>query len=820
MISNPQLELAHNFVEYTNKNIFLTGKAGTGKTTFLRNLVTTTSKRSIVVAPTGVAAINARGVTIHSFFQMPFGPYIPGTHRSNDAKGSFIRMSKTKINIIKSLDLLIIDEVSMVRSDLLDGIDESLRRYRKNSLPFGGVQLLMIGDIQQLSPVVKENEWNMLRGYYHSPYFYSSLALQKSDYVSIELKHIYRQSDNSFIQILNKIRDNQIDSFVLDKLNQRYDPNILSSNNDGYITLTTHNAKAQSINQQKLSQIDKPGKILMASVNGEFPEYSYPTDQLLELKEGAQVMFIKNDSSPEKLFYNGKIGVVDSIDKENDVIFVACSNEDDLIPVNKASWENYKYDIDEETKEINESVIGKFIQFPLKLAWAITIHKSQGLTFDKAIIDAQSSFAHGQVYVALSRCRSLEGVVLSSKLQANSVRTDSNVIDFCQQIEQNSPSTEQLKDAQKEFQVDLLKELFNFQQLKYRTSYCLRVAQNNAMSLLTDIAGMFSQIEISLQKEIISVSEKFQNQLQSMTALSSNIENDSSIQERIIRASDYFYSQINSVINSKLNSIKISTDNKKAKKEITTAIDNLTEELNVKIACLKLCKEGFLLQKFLKTKAEAAINEPSKRKSKASEKTVSIEGIEHPDLFEILRQWRNQVASMNNKRPYQLFHQKSLVEIADKLPESLTDLNNINGIGKKKAEEYGPMVLEIISSYCKKHDIAYNPHFEFKKKAPKTDTKKMSFDLYHSGKSIDDIAKERQLSPVTIHGHIAHYIELGEIEITAFLSKIQVEEITSAIEEFDTQQLAPLKAGLDDKYEYDQLRMAVAHYQYLKTKNH
>ncbi|MBN2166838.1 MAG: helix-turn-helix domain-containing protein [Marinilabiliaceae bacterium] len=821
MLTNPQLELAFNFVEYTNKNIFLTGKAGTGKTTFLRNLTQNISKRSIVVAPTGVAAINAKGVTIHSFFQLPFGPFLPGTHRNENNNNSYSRMSKAKINIIRSLDLLIIDEVSMVRADLLDGIDESLRRYKKSSLPFGGIQLLMIGDIQQLSPVIKPDEWNLLQPYYKTIYFYGSLALQKTNYVSIELKHIFRQTDNNFIQILNKIRDNNIDNNTLKQLNDRYQPDIMSKINEGYITLTTHNAKAKEININQVNHLKTKSHSFKAEVSGEFPEYSYPTEYILELREGAQVMFVKNDSSPDKLFFNGKIGKIDSIDTANDIIYVQCSDDENLIPVEKTAWENYKYDIDNETKEIRESVIGKFKQYPLKLAWAITIHKSQGLTFERAIIDAQSSFAHGQVYVALSRCRSLNGLVLSTPLQLSSIKTDNNVIEFSQKIEQNQPTETQLKLAEKDFQQHLLIELFNFDALKNRILYCQRISQDNAMSLLNDLASTFAQINTIFQINVIDVASKFQTQLTLLFQQADEIENENSIQERIKKASSYFFENLNNIVIKKLDQTSINTDNKKVKKEVQKAIDSLEDELNIKITCLDLCKNGFQLKNYLATKAKAAIDDSEVKKSNKRKDTITtIENTKHHDLFEILRQWRNHLATTNNINAYQIFHQKSLIAISNSLPSNLSELNSLYGIGKKKAAEYGPQVLEIISSYCKKNNIAYSAIFEFEKnkiKPPKADTKQVSLEMYNEGKSLEEIAKTRNLTLQTIQNHIAYYIELGQLNIHKFINPKDIDEIISAIDEFETTQLKILKEGLEDKYGYGQLQMVIAYYNYINN---
>ena len=475
-ISNDQLQLAFDFVQYTGKHIFLTGKAGTGKTTFLHQLKRNSPKRMVVVAPTGVAAINAGGVTIHSFFQLPFGPFLPAENSGIPNPGStdgFQKFNREKVAILKSLDLLVIDEISMVRADLLDGIDSVLRRYKDRNQPFGGVQLLMIGDLQQLAPVVKDDEWSLLRPHYETIYFFSSKALKKTDYISIELTHIFRQRDEAFIKLLNKIRDNNADQLTLDDLNKRYLPDFVTKDGDGYITLTTHNYQSQELNGSKLAKLPSKVHEFKASIEGEFPEYSYPTDFELRLKVGAQVMFVKNDISREKLYYNGKIGTVIKI--EDDLVHVRCQGDEDDIVAGRVEWQNTKYTIADQTKEIKESILGVFSQIPLKLAWAITIHKSQGLTFEKAIIDAKAAFAHGQVYVALSRCKTLEGMVLSTPISNHSLKSDSRISVFNEDIHQNPPGNALLEESKLEFQRLLLMELFDFQPLLRRTGYCAKL---------------------------------------------------------------------------------------------------------------------------------------------------------------------------------------------------------------------------------------------------------------------------------------------------------------------------------------------------------
>ena len=538
--NNPQLQLAYDFVQYTDQNIFLTGKAGTGKTTFLLNLKGNLNKRMIVVAPTGVAAINAHGVTIHSFFQLPFGPHIPvdESHKTSaqirqDAynQASNNKFNREKINILRSLDLLIIDEISMVRADVLDAIDEVLRRYKNRYKPFGGVQLLMIGDLQQLPPVVRNDDWEILRDYYSTMFFFGSKALQSTNYIPIELKHIYRQSDDLFISLLNRVRDNKIDEETLNALNKRFIPGFANDSDDGYITLTSHVAQAQRINETKLEKLPGKTHTFSASISGEFPEFSFPTENELILKKGAQVMFIKNDISHEKQFYNGKIGKIVGFEEEN--ILVQCPDADYPITVEPLEWNNYKYSIDDQTKEIKETSIGTFTQYPLKLAWAITIHKSQGLTFEKAIIDANLAFAHGQVYVALSRCKTLEGIVLNSPISPASIKTDNTITTFTQEAEQNQPDEVKLESAKHAYQHTLVTELFDYNGIDRRMRALSNILSEHKASLLDSYRDIFYKMSDLLKTELLEVSHNFGIKLRPMIAQQANIEENPTVQERI-----------------------------------------------------------------------------------------------------------------------------------------------------------------------------------------------------------------------------------------------------------------------------------------------
>ena len=541
MESNPQLELAYDFLEYTGVNVFLTGKAGTGKTTFLRELKRRSPKRMIVVAPTGVAAINAGGVTIHSFFQLPFGPYVPGSSDTVE-RGEKLqythKFNREKINIIKTIDLLVIDEISMVRADLLDAVDDMLRRYRSKNEPFGGVQLLLIGDLQQLAPVVKEDEWALLKQHYASAFFFHSKALAATRYVAIELKHVYRQQDREFVDLLNRVRENRVDATVLGMLNRRYVPGFKPSDDEGYITLTTHNHQAQRINDVKMAELSTRAYSFKAEVKDNFPTYSYPTEETLVLKQGAQVMFVKNDSSPEKRYYNGKIGKITAI---NDRSIEVVGKEDGLkIQVTPEEWTNTRYTLDEETREITETVEGTFKQYPLKTAWAITIHKSQGLTFERAIVDANAAFAHGQVYVALSRCKTFEGLVLSSPVTVRSLVSDGAIDEFVREAEQKEPNKEELQQARQSYFRELLLEQFDYETIRWRLHYLYRVLDEQLRRLYPDWVERYRVAGAKCAEELLAVAERFQNQLERLMPEEGNYEADPVIADRVKKGAEYF----------------------------------------------------------------------------------------------------------------------------------------------------------------------------------------------------------------------------------------------------------------------------------------
>lgn len=574
------MNLAWQFVKNTGTSIFLTGKAGTGKTTFLRALKDKLPKRMVVVAPTGIAAINANGVTIHSFFQLPFAPYVPNSIFKTEG---IFRVSKEKQRILRTLDLLVIDEISMVRADLLDSVDMVLRRYRDRSKPFGGVQLLLIGDLQQLPPVVRDEEWTLLGKYYDSPYFFSSLALKQTGYITIELKHVYRQNDLEFLSLLNKIRDNKADQDTFNRLNNRYIPNFVPPSDTDYIRLVTHNYQAQSINEGKLAELPGVSRQYKASITGEFPEQSYPTEFVLELKENAQVMFVKNDSTGKGRYYNGMLGKVVSTTPRG--VTVKGNETGELIDLLPEEWTNAKYVLNKDTHEIEEEVEGTFKQFPLRLAWAVTIHKSQGLTFEHAIIDAQHSFAHGQTYVALSRCKTLEGLVLSSPLSTNAVICDKKVHQFNMDASAHLPNSEMLSQMQRAYELNLIDELFDFRPIGIAFERITRFIDEHFARRYPRLLQEYRQARPILD-EIVAVAAKFRLQYTQMLATQQGQELGNELIQRIRSGAEYFHKRLSLLVEMHRKN-KIDTDNKALKKTLKERYSDVHEALDFKWNLLK-----------------------------------------------------------------------------------------------------------------------------------------------------------------------------------------------------------------------------------------
>ncbi len=808
-MKNPELALAQNFVEKTDRNVFLTGKAGTGKTTFLHKIKTESNKRLIVVAPTGVAAINAKGVTIHSFFQMPFGPIIPGIQ-----KQSKFKFGKIKINIIKSLDLLIIDEISMVRADLLDGIDQVLRRYKNRNKVFGGVQVLMIGDLQQLAPVVKPYEWQLLQQHYKTMYFFSSHAFMQANAVSIELKHIYRQADETFIKILNEVRNDQLSDESAIILNKRFQPNFTPQNEDGYITLTTHNNRANSINDEQLNKITSKSRNYSAKIKGKFNEYAYPTKEKLKLKVGAQVMFIKNDSSFEKRYYNGKIGTI--ILLEDDKVWVKCKDDNQVIETLPEVWENVVYQINSETKEIKEEVAGSFSQIPLRLAWAITIHKSQGLTFDKAIIDAEASFTHGQTYVALSRCKTLEGIVLKTKITSNAIINDSKVVAFTNEVEENFPTAQDLRISQKNYQLNLIEDLFNYQYFLYPIQRLIKIYYENKTSFKGNIIEPLNHIKDNGIVKLMKVATSFKSQLATLSATVDNLEEDTQLQERIKKGISYFKTQTIEQIKTPFDKLTFSTENKSVKKDFTKQLDDFEELLTVKLVCFNGLSKGFSVDKYLDIRAKAVLEKSETVTStKKGKKRAEVIDTDHPVLFEQLKEYRKQTSEKMECPPFQVFTQITLFELCAYFPKNKQELLKISGMGKIRVEKHGEEILVIINKYIAENDVqpkevTYIDSPKRKDSKPKkVPTKQHTLNLFKSGKTVTEIAKERDLVEGTIYGHLIHFVPTGEVEVKDIMPLKKYKELKKIIENTEFDGLTDLKNKIDDKFTYYELRLVL-----------
>jgi uncharacterized protein YpbB len=746
-------ELAAKFINLTARHIFLTGKAGTGKTTFLRNLLSLTHKKAVIVAPTGIAAINAAGVTIHSLFQLPFGTFLPRVsplettqqYQHYHTPKSIIRhlnMNAKKRRILLDLELLIIDEVSMLRADLLDAIDMILRYIRKNNESFGGVQVLFIGDLHQLPPVVKNDEWNLLSNFYKSIFFFDALALEKNPPVYIELEKIYRQADERFIELLNNLRNNTVNGEDVALLKTYYQENYKPVLADNYITLTTHNVKADTLNKKSL--VDLPGKSFFykATIEKEFNESAFPAEKNIELKVGAQVMFIKNDPTGEQRFFNGKIAIVSKLTA--DTIEVQLDGSNKGLSVEKYTWKNIKYNLNKTSNEIEEEIAGTFTQFPLKLAWAITVHKSQGLTFDKAIIDIGDAFAPGQIYVALSRLRSLDGLVLTSLISNRGIRQDQNVSHFAKTKEQQENLLLQIKKESNSYLKDSLIAAFNFTTLD-------NYLYEHVFSYTKDEKRSTKQTHLSwaikLQQDLLALkvnADKFMKQMERLYH-STEVDNMSTLLERTDAATQYFAPQLSDYSSRIFNLIEIVKQQKQTKEYLIELFDL---EAMVYEQLKKIKKSLAMLDAFIKgvelTKAEVlALQDLSKRQEQ--------------------------------------------IRLAYTMPNK---------------EEFKPDD-EFSKPRAKKSTAP---------KEPKVDTKEVTLALFKEGKTLAEIATARKVTLSTIEGHMAHFVAQQQVNAKDIMATDKLEQITAAIKELKSIKLNEVRDRVGKSFGFGEIKIAIAAY--------
>lgn len=734
------------FINQTNRSVFLTGKAGTGKTTLLKEIIQTTHKNCVVVAPTGIAALNAGGVTIHSMFQLPFGGFLPDNSVAQFNENSkfesratlrrHFRMSGVKKAVIRNMELLIVDEVSMLRSDLLDAMDFMLQSVRKRNQPFGGVQVLFIGDLLQLPPVIRDDEWRVLRNYYSGKFFFHAHVVQQNPPLYIELSKIFRQTDDRFISVLNNLRNNTITQNDISILNEFVKPNFDLKTNKGYITLTTHNTKADTINQKSLEDLEGNSRFYKAEVTDDFPDKIYPIEEKLELKVGAQVMFIKNDLSFEKKFFNGKMGIIQSLSERE--IWVHFPDENKSIEVEKYEWQNIRYTVNENTKEIEEEVLGTFVHYPIKLAWAITVHKSQGLTFDKAALDVSQVFLPGQAYVALSRLRSLNGLILLSPLQMNGISNDQDVMNYSE----NKASTEFLENTlqkdTKDFILNFLISSFDWTDLSQEwRNHRFTYNEKSEISEKSKHAIWAKKCADEMEK-LIDPSQKFILQLRKLFVENPDLQ---FVNERIQAAFNYFLLPMDNLVYE----ILFKLEEVKRIKKVKAYYDELLvlEELQIK-AVLRLMKAKLMIEILVKGE------------------TISKEKLSSDEI-----------------KYYRINKMETVTQEFKKVKITLID------------DE------EDIDRYAKKE----------KKKEPKKSTIQETFELWQQQLSVAEIAAIRKLTEQTIGGHLAKLIEAKSIKISEVLPEDKIVELAEAFKGFEGNSVTELKEKYGEKFSWDELKM-------------
>jgi hypothetical protein len=832
---NLTFQLAADYINGTSQSVFLTGRAGTGKTTFLKHIKQHTPKQHMVMAPTGVAAINAGGTTLHSFFQLPFSPFLPVTDHNNLAQASShgepdahdaysivrrVRFNRDKRELLQSLELVIIDEISMVRADVIDAIDTLLRYFRhRPSQPFGGVQMLFIGDMYQLPPVVPNEDWNILRHYYASPFFFDSQVLKQDEPIYIELDKIYRQTDQHFIDALNQVRNNALDHDGFERLHGRYQPQFVPPAADNYVTLCSHNAGADAINDQALQQLTTPATTYTADIRGEFSERSYPADPVLTLKVSAQVMFIKNDLEKPRRFFNGKIGVVKHLTDEE--IVVRCPNDEGEIRLGREAWTNVQYTLNRQEHRIEEKELGSFKQFPLRLAWAITIHKSQGLTFEKAIIDAGKAFAPGQVYVALSRCTNLEGMVLRSAIPASAVFTDPRIVAFGQRSKPAHALVGRLQAARFHYQLALVKQCFDGQALLVAARQLPAIVVLHAAGFNAEALPWAQQFAQQCA-DLATTAQKFAEQIEQLASPPLLPEKNAPLQERIKKAAVWFAPQLQSAIESIKQQPGV-TDSKDKAQTYEEGLAAAYKAANQWLQLASACQVGFNAENLLKARSKVQIADvvglayagSNKRRKEAAHDHP------HPELLRQLRQLRDSIASDLGMPIYLVAGTQTIDQMARFLPQNLMELRKLSGFGDVKVAKFGNQFLDLILDYCQQggHEgqmQLYPPKAEKQRaestKPPKGSSKADSLQRFLEGETLGEIAAARNLAPSTIEGHLATFVSSGELPLEALVDPDTQARIEAVLLQDGAMELGVLRSKLPD-VSYPKLKLISERFQ-------